>query len=261
MSSSSSIFIDQVGRSVLIKSNPQRIISIVPSQTELLYDLGLNEEVAGITKFCIHPDAWFHSKRRVGGTKKLNFDVIRELNPDLILANKEENTKEELEVLMQEFPVWISDIKNVRDALAMIAATGKMCNRIANAEQLIIKIREQFNRLPAASMRTAIYFIWDDPMMIAGADTFITDMMQHAGFQNAASHLFRYPVVEADLIKRLQPEYILLSSEPFPFKEKQKQKYEKLFPDSRILLVDGEFFSWYGSRMLMAPEYFRTLAM
>ena len=254
------IFIDQVGRTLEINFPVKKIISIVPSQTELLFDLGLNEEVVGITKFCIHPEEWFRTKKRVGGTKKLNFDVIRELQPDLILANKEENTKEELEILMQEFPVWISDIKNVDDALEMITAVGSLCNRESKAEELIQGIQTNFSSLTSSlSKRKALYFIWNDPMMIAGGDTFIADMMQRSGFLNAALHLMRYPVVTIEEIKELQPEYILLSSEPFPFKEKHQIEYAKLFPGSTILLVDGEFFSWYGSRMLMAPHYFQTL--
>src|SRR5436190_20217614 len=107
---------DQLGRNIELSGTPQRIISLVPSQTELLFDLGLDKEVIGITKFCIHPDEWFRNKTRVGGTKQLNLETIRNLQPDLIIANKEENTQEQLEILMSEFPVWISDIKTLEDA-------------------------------------------------------------------------------------------------------------------------------------------------
>lgn len=252
------VFIDQVGRSLEINIPVRRIISIVPSQTELLFDLGLNDEVIGITKFCIHPDTWFRTKKRVGGTKKLHLDVIRELQPDLILANKEENTREELEILMQEFPVWISDIKDIHDAFHMIVEVGKLCNKEKEAISLTDAIYNSFN-WHQHTKGSAVYFIWNDPIMIAGGDTFISSMMKLAGFSNAAMVMMRYPVVTIKKIQKLNPEYILLSSEPFPFKEKHQQEYSKLFPGSTVLLVDGELFSWYGSRMREAPAYFQTL--
>src|SRR4051812_42104384 len=111
------------------KQAPKRIVSVVPSQTELLYHLGLNEEVLGITKFCIHPQEWFRSKTRVGGTKTLNLETIRQLQPDLILANKEENEKDQIEALANEFPVWVTDVTNLNEAVQMIAAIGKLTGK------------------------------------------------------------------------------------------------------------------------------------
>ena len=111
---------DQTGRSITIPDSPKRIISIVPSQTELLFDLGLSDEVIGITKFCVHPEEWFRKKTRVGGTKQLNMETIRSLQPDLIVANKEENEQVQVEDIAKEFPVWISDIKTLSDAKRMI---------------------------------------------------------------------------------------------------------------------------------------------
>src|ERR1700741_3198050 len=108
-------FIDQTGRKISIPQIPQRIISLVPSQTELLFDLGLDKEVVGITKFCVHPPEWFQTKTRVGGTKQLKIDLIKQLQPDLIIANKEENVKEQIEELEKHFPVWISDVNNLED--------------------------------------------------------------------------------------------------------------------------------------------------
>ena len=250
-------FTDQTQRTIELNHFPERIVSVVPSQTELLFDLNLDDEVIGITKFCIHPDQWFRTKERVGGTKSLNLQKIIELKPDLILANKEENTKEDLEALMQHCAVWISDIKNLSDACSMIHSVGEMCNRRSIANELVSEIR---NQIPVVlpELKSAVYLIWNDPIMAAGTDTFISDMLPYAGFSNVVIKE-RYPALSDQELQTLNPQYILLSSEPFPFNNEHRLDYEKRFPESTILLVDGECFSWYGSRMRLAFPYFRLL--
>jgi ABC-type Fe3+-hydroxamate transport system substrate-binding protein len=253
--------IDQIGRKVDFPEEIKRIVSVVPSQTELLADLGLEEEVVGITKFCIHPDKWFRNKKRVGGTKNLNLEIIRSLKPDLILANKEENSRDQMEELQNEFPVWISDIKTLEDALMMIQSVGVLTNRVQNATELVQDIKSNFTNLAVSvNLKKALYFIWHEPMMIAGSDTFISYMMKYAGFKNAAHSHQRYPELTKDEINAMQPQYILLSSEPFPYRENHLEEYSTLFPQSEIILVDGEFFSWYGSRLKDAPDYFHKLS-
>ena len=250
---------DQLGRNIELSGTPQRIISLVPSQTELLFDLGLDKEVIGITKFCIHPDEWFRNKTRVGGTKQLNLETIRNLQPDLIIANKEENTQEQLEILMSEFPVWISDIKTLEDAYRMIEQIGLITNHQEKASSITTEINIKFSKLKNFVPATAAYIIWNEPMMSVGGDTFINEMMKYSGFVNVYADSIRYPdVAEADL-KKTNPEFILLSSEPFPFKEKHIERYQNICPQSKIILVDGEMFSWYGSRLLKAPSYFTGL--
>lgn len=236
-----------------------RIISVVPSQTELLYDLGLDTEVVGITKFCVHPDEWFRKKSRVGGTKNLNFEKIHELQPDLILANKEENTKEEIEELQKAYPVYISDIHTVEDAFEMMREIGRLTNKEQRAESIITEIISQRkeHKIEKKSIRT-LYLIWREPYMAAGSDTFIHSMMLEAGFANCVEGA-RYPTLSAEEIKGLEPELILLSSEPYPFKEKHIQELIDILPTSKILLTDGELFSWYGSRMSGSFAYFRAL--
>lgn len=248
---------DQLNRTVHLSGIPRRIISLVPSQTELLYDLGLDEEVVGITKFCVHPRSWFQTKKRVGGTKKLHVEIIRQLQPDLIIANKEENNQSDIEALEKEFPVWVSDIQTIRDALGMIAAIGEMTAKEQTASHLIQHLQKAFNN-PIPQKRRAVYAIWCNPWMFAGTDTFITEMMREAGFENIIQDS-RYPILDEEQIKSLNPEYILLSSEPFPFAEKHKTHWKNILPDTEVILVDGEYFSWYGSRMLKAIDYFRTL--
>lgn len=250
-------YTDQLGRTVRIPTIPQRIVSLVPSQTELLFDLGLNDRVVGITKFCVHPESWFRSKTRVGGTKDLHLDVIRELAPDLILANKEENNREDIEALSTEFPVWVSDVKDLAFALEMIRSVAEITN--TDGSTLTQEIENGFSQLiPLFPTRNVLYLIWKKPYMAAGSDTFIHDMLLRCGFQNAASEA-RYPELTETDISRLSPEIVLLSSEPFPFKQAHEKALQQLLPTADIRLVDGEMFSWYGSRLRHAPAYFSAL--
>ena len=253
------VFTDQIGRSIELKSLPGRIISLVPSQTELLYDLGLDKQVAGITKFCVHPHEWFRSKTRIGGTKTLNLEKIRSLKPDLILANKEENVKEQVEELALEFPVWTSDINNLDDALHMIRAVGSITGKEEAASGIGIQVENQFRDLSSLILPRirAAYLIWRDPYMTVGGDTFIHDLLAHAGFENIFSNHTRYPMIEIESLR--DADTILLSSEPYPFHERHIQEISALLPSKKILLVDGEMFSWYGSRLLYAANYLRDL--
>ena len=249
---------DQLNRTLIFKNHPIRIISLVPSQTELLFDLGLREEVVGITKFCIHPEKWFRTKTRVGGTKNLNLKKIHSLKPDLIIANKEENEESQVNTLMKDFPVWISDIKTLEDALVMIEEISFIVNKKKKGIDLINKIILKFETLKVKKkkMISCAYLIWKNPIMTVGSDTFISEIMQYAGFKNIFSEKKRYPHVTINDLKRASPDVVFLSSEPYPFKEKDLSEFRKLLPVSEVLLVDGEMFSWYGSRLLKAPSYF-----
>jgi ABC-type Fe3+-hydroxamate transport system substrate-binding protein len=241
-----------------------RIISLVPSQTELLHYLGLDHEVVGITKFCIHPKEWFKVKSRVGGTKMINFDIINQLAPNLIIANREENEKAQIEELARHYNVWVTDVNSLRDAVNMIHDIGKLTGREQKASTLNMAISEKFSQLkkdisPVTKIKTA-YFIWQNPYMVAGGGTFINDMLNYCGFENTFSHLKRYPQISFDDIKKSKTELILLSSEPYPFQEKHKAAIQNELPHIKIKLVDGEMFSWYGSRLLKSADYFRTIA-
>jgi len=252
-------FTDQMGRTISVEWPVKRIISLVPSQTELLYSLGLTDEVIGITKFCVHPKEWFHSKTRVGGTKKLDFEKIAALKPDLIIGNKEENEEVQIKQLMQEYPVWMSDIHNLNDAISMMNGIGEVTGKIDKASKLIEDVQAKFKKLKALKkpVRSAAYFIWRSPYMAAGHDTFINSMMTHCGLRNLfENNEGRYPEVSEDDLKRLNPEVIMLSSEPFPFSTKHIEEFKRICPNAKIVLVDGEYFSWYGSRLLDAPAYF-----
>jgi ABC-type Fe3+-hydroxamate transport system substrate-binding protein len=263
-------FQDQLGRIIHLPHYPARIVSVVPSQTELLYDLGLRKEVIGITKFCVHPQEWFRTKARVGGTKTLNTAIIDSLQPDLIIANKEENTREEIEALAAKYQVWISDVTSLDSALQMILYVGDLTNRKRQAGQLANKIREEFQHLRnhvdkiKYTPRTG-YLIWREPYITVGRDTFINDMLKACGMENVFEHLTRYPEIQIEQLQEAGRsgkklcDLLLLSSEPYPFGPKHIDELQVHLPKTRIELVDGEMFSWYGSRLLKTPEYFERL--
>jgi ABC-type Fe3+-hydroxamate transport system substrate-binding protein len=257
-------FTDQLHRSIEIPDwPPRRIVSLVPSQTELLAHLGLENEVVGITKFCVHPHNWFEAKPRIGGTKTLNFEKIKALKPDLIIGNKEENERAQIEQLAARYPVWMSDVRTLEDAYDMIGRVGELVGKSAEAQKLVATIQGRFStnnqQLTTNNETRAAYFIWRKPYMVAGGDTFIGEMLRVAGFQNVFSHKNRYPEISLEALEAAKPEIILLSSEPYPFSEKHFAPLREICPSAKIQLVDGEMFSWYGSRLLHSATYFQKL--
>ncbi len=254
---------DQMGRSVQVPMHPQRIISLVPSQTELLHYLHLEDRVVGITKFCEFPEEWFRNKTRIGGTKQFHFDRISALKPDLLIGNKEENEQGQIEELALSYPVWMSDIKTLEDALEMIQSLGDLTGRSSEAQTLVQEIKISFDTLATKTSSqapiSAAYLIWKDPYMAAATDTFIDHLMTLAGFSNAFAQQSRYPVIALNELQEQKPDCILLSSEPYPFKEKHLAELQKLCPQSVIKLVDGTLFSWYGNRLLHSALYFLNL--
>lgn len=250
-----------MGRVVRVPERAQRIISLVPSQTELLYDLGLGERVVGITKFCIHPETWFKTKHRVGGTKKVDMDRIRALKPDLIIGNKEENERKDIQELEKEFPVWMSDVRDLQDAANMIAAIGELTGTKEKANELLLGIAAAFGTMePREEPLTVAYLIWQEPFMVAGHDTFVNDMLLRCGLINVFDEGdARYPEITPQELAESDPDVILLSSEPYPFKEKHIADINMICPGTPVRIVDGELFSWYGSRLLKAPAYFASL--
>jgi ABC-type hemin transport system substrate-binding protein len=248
---------DQMGFTINAAQAPQRIVSLVPSQTELLFDLGLESRIVGVTNFCIHPQV-AKQKAIIGGTKNFRFDVIDALHPDLIIGNKEENYQEGIEVLRKKYPVWMSDIFDMEDALSMITSVGDITSTSGKAKAIVDSIRTEFDAIQKWQPLRSLYLIWRNPWMAAGTNTFIHVMMEKTGLVNAVEST-RYPELQNDAIVKLAPELILLSSEPYPFREKHIEELRVLAPHAKIILVDGEMFSWYGSRLLKAPAYLNAM--
>jgi len=253
---------DQLHRKIHIPTPPRRIISLVPSITELLFDLGLDAQIIGVTRFCIFPATAKKEKTIIGGTKNLKIDRIRALKPDLIIADKEENTKEQIEILAEAFPVWISNIRHFDDALDMIQKVGRITRTSSLAQKLISQIEVAFSKKEQVSSAPSVaYLIWKEPIMVAASDTFIHEMLKKAGFTNAFADQSRYPEVSPEALQSSRANLIFLSSEPYPFSEKHIQYFKDLMPNTQVILVDGTYFSWYGSRILPAAAYFSSLQL
>ena len=255
---------DQLHREIHLETTPKRIISLVPSQTELLYDLGLEDSIVGITKFCVHPYHLKSTKTIVGGTKNIKLDKIVALQPDIILCNKEENTKEIVETLEKLVPVHVSDVKNIEESLEMIKQYGTIFKCTTEASKINAKIEfnlKEFQEfVKDIPIQKVAYFIWRKPWMVAGKDTFINHLLQVCKFENIYESYGRYPEVEIKKM-RLQgdPEIILLSSEPYPFKSAHAFELGRHTHHAKVVFVDGEYFSWYGSRLSKAFDYFKQL--
>lgn len=256
---------DQLGNKHTFEITPKRIVSLVPSQTELLHDLGLEESIVGITKFCVHPYHLKSTKKIIGGTKKVHFEKIRLLQPDIIIANKEENTLEIVEELSKICPVWVTDIITLEDNLNMIKDFGILFNKRTEAQKWIDKMNFAYkdfqNYIKDKEIKKVAYFIWANPYMVAGNNTFISEMLKVNNFQNIYENKEeRYPeiIIERILIEG-DPDLILLSSEPFQFTDEHAFELGRFTHHAKTLFVDGEMFSWYGSRLLKAFVYFKKL--
>lgn len=236
---------DQMGRQVAVPDSPKRIVSLVPSQTEFLIDLGA--PVVGRTKFCIHPNDRVRELPIIGGTKNFRFDAIDDLNPDLIIGNREENYQEGIDQLAEKYPVWMSDITSLEDATNMMDALGTICGLPDQSDEIIQNVKRALQKVKHSLTGKVVYLMWKDPWMAVGRDTFINEILIHLGYENLVRK-DRYPELTLDEIKQLKPDLILLSSEPYPFKESHVESCRLLF-DSECQLVDGELYSWYGSRL------------
>ena len=256
--------VDQIGFSHTFETAPKRIVSIVPSQTELLCDLGLESSIVGITKFCVHPYHLKSVKAIVGGTKKVNYDKIRELNPDIIIANREENTLEIVGELRKICVVWVTNIITIEDNFKMISDFGQLFNCRTEATKWNDKLRFALSNfqefIKEKPFQKVAYFIWKNPYMVSGSDNFINEMLKLNHFTNIYESKGRYPEVEIEKLRQEgDPEIIFLSSEPYPFKEEDAFEIGRFTHHAKVIYVDGEMFSWYGSRMLKAFAYFRIL--
>jgi ABC-type Fe3+-hydroxamate transport system substrate-binding protein len=253
--------VDQLGHKLFFKAPPKRIVSLVPSLSELLFDFGLKESIVGVTKYCKYPIAEIANVEKIGGTKDPDISKILSLMPDLIIANKEENQKEHVLELQKHIPVYVSDINNLEDVYAMISALGAIFNKEDRASCLVNTIINNFSSLLPFSKPgiKVLYMIWRKPYMTVGGDTFISHMLSLCGWENLYKEHNRYPQISKDFSEYLSPDIVFLSSEPYPFKEKHLEEFRQLYPLASVRLVDGEYFSWYGSRLISAPEYFKNL--
>jgi ABC-type Fe3+-hydroxamate transport system substrate-binding protein len=248
-------YTDQMGRDIIIPNNIERIVSLVPSQTEYLYSLGLGHKIVGQTVFCIHPQDEFKNATKIGGTKKLQIEKIRALNPDLIIGNKEENDKIQIETLAAEFPVWMSDINTYPEAIGMMQEVANILSVTERGEQIVNEIDTQWERVRGVLQGSMLYLIWNEPYMAVGTDTFINHLCEHLGLKNTCISP-RYPSFTSQEIANCNADYIFLSSEPYPFDNEDIKQIQTLNPKAKVVTIDGEICSWYGSRLTHIQAYF-----
>lgn len=227
----------------------QQIISLVPSLTELIIDLGLGNQLVGRTRFCVHPEEAVQDIAIVGGTKNPRLEKVRDISPDYIIANKEENRPEDINALRDDAEIILTDISTIDEALSAIKKIGSILDASKEAVKLISNIHQKIKQRPNTSTLDTIYMIWKEPWMTIGGDTYIHDVLDHWNLHNMFGNWSRYPTFDLQDLQSYEPELILLSSEPYPFKEKHIVQVQKVCPEARVLLVEGEWFSWYGSRM------------
>lgn len=251
--------IDQIGRHLQYTFPPKKIISLAPALTETMYDLGLEEEIVGRTRFCIHPHDKVKHAVNIGGTKDIKIDRIHKLNPDLIISEKEENTKEIVEELEKHYPVYVFEVQTVTDAFGMMTDLGQITNRNEQAQSRIKDIKKSIENLPHAQGKRVAYVIWKRPYMVVGKNTYIQSLLEQMGFINPfTSYEGRYPEVTEMDLKEANLDYLFLATEPYPFREKDITPMAELLPGVQPMIVDGEMF-WYGVKIIEAVPYFNRL--
>jgi ABC-type Fe3+-hydroxamate transport system substrate-binding protein len=241
-------------------SNARRIVSLVPSTTETLFGLGASERVVGVTRFCVHPREARERARVVGGTKNPRIETILSLEPDLVLANQEENRKEDVERLREKVPVHVFFPRDVEGAVADIRSLGRLLGETEAAQALAQEIERELTRLREIEWKPVryLYLIWRRPYMVAGPETFIEALLAECGLFNAAPRdRGRYPEMGIEEIESSGADVLLLASEPFPFEEKHLGEFGT---GSEVHLVDGELLSWHGARLRQGLPYLRSLA-
>ena len=251
------VAVDDRGFPIELENAPARIVSLVPSLTETLVDLGSEDRIAGVTKFCIHPDHLRRERTRIGGTKGVNVAAIMDLQPDLVIANLEENEAQDVMALeIAGVPCWVCDVRTVERAFSLLAELGRLVGCAEAGERMEEEVRAswQATRVDFAPMRPHVaYAVWRNPWMWAGSDAYIQDVLRWWGW-SPWPDATRYPELPMDALVAEGLEEVLLPSEPFPFKEAHRAECEGL----SARLVDGEMFSWYGSRMRRVPQYLKT---
>ena len=250
--------IDALGRQVDLVAQPQRIVSLVPSLTEYLIFLGVGGRLVGRTQYCVAPAADVEAIPALGGTKNPDCQAIKELQPDLVIANKEENKARDVQALEEAgLPVYVTDITSVGEAVDALTTLARLVGATKAAQPLLNAVQTEISHAPLRCVRVAA-FIWRDPWMLVGPDTYAADLLRLSGATNIA-HAFagRYPRIELDQLERLHPDLILLPDEPYAFSSADIPELAA-YAD-RVVCCDGALLTWYGPRLPQALRTFRDL--
>ena len=260
--------VDASGAPLARAAPPQRIVSLIPSTTELLCDLGLADRLVGVTAYCVEPRAVVRTKARIGGEKDPDLAAIRALAPDLVIANVEENVREHIDALRAwGIHVWVTYPRTVGESLRMIRELGEVTGTASRAAAMVAELEGDLagTCVPSAPPVRTFYAIWRNPYMTVSGDTYISDLLAVCGAANVfASAALRYPAVTMDEIAARRPEVILLPDEPFRFRRAHLRDFEPYSEvpavrDGRIHLVDGKPFAWHGRRLADALRVMAAL--
>lgn len=260
--------VDAVGTRHETAAANARIVSLVPSITELLFDLGLQANVVGRTGFCVHPRDLVRKVPKVGGTKTIDTARIRRLAPTHLIVNIDENPRGLVQELAKLVPhVVVTHPLGPRDNLALYRLLGGIFSREARAEELCRRFEHVFDELVSEacswSRQKVLYLVWKAPWMTVSRDTYISRSLATVGWDTTApDSVARYPSVDLkpELLATL--DFVLLSSEPYSFRERHCVEILDLLPPgshTRVVLIDGAMTSWYGSRAIQGLSYLREL--
>lgn len=233
-----------------------RIVSLVPSLTHMICDFGLREMVVASTNFCVKPAGLQRSAKVIGGTKDPDISAIRALHPTHILVNEEENKPEHIAMCHDICPTLVTFPRHPAEVPAMLREVGNFLGAPVVAERFATQLERALSRPLPLEMRRSLYFVWRDPYMVAGPDTYISSMMKYGGYLNVAPDNDRYPSMILADAAALDPEVILLSTEPYPFRQRDADRLTAEWPGRvpKILKIDGQLMSWYGTLTIEAIE-------
>jgi ABC-type Fe3+-hydroxamate transport system substrate-binding protein len=231
---------------------PKRVVSLVPSITETLFELGAGEAVAGITDWCIFPPGL--TLPRVGGTKNPRIDEIRALTPDLVYVNSEENLERHADAISEFAPLFVSEPKSVDDVAALLTAMGELHERRQRARELVAELdAARFQTEPF----TFLVPIWKRPWMWCGGDTYVSSLVESVGGRNLLRGRERYPAMDLDCALALEPDLIFLPDEPFVFTEEDVAAIGSVSNARVIGPFPGHLFTWHGTRTTLGLRFLR----
>jgi ABC-type hemin transport system substrate-binding protein len=231
----------------------RRIVSLVPSLSETICDLGLRDQLVGCTNFCVEPRDLHRTALRVGGTKDFDLNQIRSLSPTHILCNQEENPREPILELARDIPTLVTFPKGPEDVPGMLRDIGRFLD--CDTEKEAVAIEMLLNAPKRHPSRRFLYLIWQNPYMIAGPDCYISRTLGSIGWVNAYEGVERYPALDTEAMAACKADIILMSSEPYPFRRRDAERLKAQWPMApRLARIDGQMLSWFGTRTREALE-------
>ena len=250
-------FFDDLGKTIFINKIPKRIVSLCPSITETLCELGLSDKIIACTDYCIHPIDKVKNINKIGGPKNFSEEKILKLSPDIIFAVKEENDANKIINISKKITTYVFDINSIKEGIELIKALGNIFEIQNIANVFIEKILEGYKNLPKVNSNIqCLYLVWKNPYIAVGSGSFIDSVLNKLNLRNCLRNSEKkYPKINLNNFEN-NFDLIILPSEPYRFSNKDIEELENVFPEKVIIKVDGEMFSWYGTHQLKSISYF-----